>query len=67
MIDNWNDFGGRGVFAGGVDLAAVAEGFEVRDFARGVEGVEFGEGFGEGNVPCVDDPGGGFLFYRGRR
>ena len=54
-LDDGNDLGGRWGFAWGVDLAAVAEGFEVRDFAGGVQDVEFGQGFWEGDVPGVDD------------
>ena len=54
VFDDGDDLFGRWVGAGGGDVAAVAEGFEVRDFAGGVEGGEFGEGFGEGNVEWVE-------------
>jgi hypothetical protein len=56
-FDDRDDLDWRWVWARGVDLAAVAEGFEVGDFAGGVEGGQFGQGFWEGNVPGVDHLG----------
>ena len=61
-FDDWDDLDWRRVFAGGVDLAAVAEGFEEGNFADGVESVEFGEGFGKRESESVDRAGGFGVF-----
>jgi hypothetical protein len=54
-FDDWDDFGRGWVWARDADLAPVAEGFEVRDGAGGIEGVEFLDGFWEWDVKCVDE------------
>lgn len=57
LLDDRDDLFWCGIFAGRADEAAVAEGFEVRDLAGGVEGGEFFHGFWEGDVPGVDEFG----------
>ena len=57
LFDDGDDLGGGWIWAGCADVAAVAEGFEVGNFAGRVEGGEFGHGFWEGEVESVDEFG----------
>jgi hypothetical protein len=68
-FDDWDDFGRGWVWARDADLAAIAEGFEVRSLAGRIEGGEFVHGFWEGDVPGVDGAaiGGCWWLLIGRR
>ena len=54
VLDDGDDLFGGGMGARCVDGAAIAEGFEVGKLAGGVEGGEFGEGFGKWDVENVE-------------
>jgi len=55
LFDDGDDFEWGRVWAGCGDAAAVAEGFEVWNFAGGVEGGEFFDGFWKWDLEGVDD------------
>jgi hypothetical protein len=57
LFDDGDDLVWGWIWAGRGDEAAVAEGFEVWDLARGVEGDEFFHRFWEGQVEGVDEFG----------
>lgn len=54
LLDDGDEFGWCWIWIWEGDEAAIAEGFEVRDFAGGIEGGEVGEVFWEGNLKYVD-------------